>query len=114
MKTRISPPRRRVGRVSYDLHHGSWYLYYRDEDLGIPVASAVGEEDIPLQFDNGKCILVTTFQKLFNAYSKFGTSSSTRPTVSVGALLVDNAHSCPKIAKEETTIQFDTSSAVYR
>src|SRR5580704_326892 len=24
------PRRRRVGRVSYYLHHGSWYLYYRE------------------------------------------------------------------------------------
>ena len=24
--------RHRVGRVSYYQHHGSWYLYYRDND----------------------------------------------------------------------------------
>jgi integrase len=25
-----APRRRRVGRVSYYSHHGSWYLYYRE------------------------------------------------------------------------------------
>ena len=114
MKERKSLPRHRFGRVSYYLHHGSWYLYYRDEDLRIPVVSAVGGEDIPLEFDNGKCILVTTFQKLFNTQSKFGTSSSTRPTVSVGALLVDDAHSCMKIDQEEMTIEYDASSEAHR
>lgn len=32
MAARKTPTRYRVGRVSYYQHHGSWYLYYRDND----------------------------------------------------------------------------------
>ena len=83
-------------------------------DLGVPVVSITGRGEVPVEFDNGECILVTTFQKLFNAKSVFGVQGSGRPSVAVGALLVDDAHSCLKIAREQTTISFGSDSDAYR
>ncbi len=40
-----APRRYRVGRVSYYPHHGSWYLYYRENDLPVRVRVARSEED---------------------------------------------------------------------
>ena len=35
--------RRRVGRVSYYWHHGSWQIYYRDQ--GRPVRQRIGRDE---------------------------------------------------------------------
>ena len=42
-----SAQRKRVGRVSYYLHHGAWYLYYRDGDrpVRLRVADTEGEAE---------------------------------------------------------------------
>ncbi len=40
---RRKPRRRRVGRVSYYLHHGAWWIYYRDGDR--PVRRRIGEDE---------------------------------------------------------------------
>jgi integrase len=39
------PSRHRVGSVSYYLHHGSWYIYYRDGDRQVRRRVAQTEED---------------------------------------------------------------------
>lgn len=83
-------------------------------DLGVAFRSITGRGEVPVEFDNGECILVTTFQKLFNAKSVFGVHGGARPPVAVGALLVDDAHSCLKIAREQTTVTFGSDSDVYR
>lgn len=40
-----SSQRKRVGRVSYYLHHGAWYIYYRDGDRPIRLRVADTEEE---------------------------------------------------------------------
>ena len=81
--------------------------------LGVSVISVTGGGNLPVEFDNGESILVTTFQKLFNGRSVFGVASSGRTPIHVGALLVDDAHSCLRIARETATITFDADSPVY-
>lgn len=82
-------------------------------DLGVSVVSVTGSGDLPVEFDNGECILVTTFQKLFNGRSVFGVASAGRSPVRVGALLVDDAHSCLRIARESATITIEAKSSIY-
>lgn len=83
-------------------------------DLGVAVVSKSGRGELPVEFDNCERILVTTFQKLFNAISVFGVTSGTGPPVNIGALLVDDAHSCLKIAREQTTMTFSRDSRVFQ
>lgn len=40
-----SSQRKRVGRVSYYLHHGAWYLYYRDGDRPVRLRVADTEDE---------------------------------------------------------------------
>ena len=40
-----SAQRKRVGRVSYYLHHGAWYLYYRDGDRPVRLRVADTEDE---------------------------------------------------------------------
>ena len=59
---------------------------------------------IPIEFQNSQSILVTNFQKLVNGKSVFGVKNSYRDIVEIGSLLVDDAHSCLKKAREAFTI----------
>ena len=42
-KRKRKPRRRRVGRVSFYLHHGSWWVYYRD--AGRPIRKPVAQDE---------------------------------------------------------------------
>lgn len=44
-RSRRKPSRRRVGRVSYYLHHGAWWVYYRDGDSIVRRRVAESEAD---------------------------------------------------------------------
>jgi replicative superfamily II helicase len=83
------------------------------KDLGVSAVSVTGAGSLPVEFDNGEAILITTFQKLFNGRSIFGVTGSGRPPVQVGAVLVDDAHSCLRIARETATITLSTNSPIY-
>jgi replicative superfamily II helicase len=68
---------------------------------GIPVCKFEdGSNNFPADFINGKSILITTFHKLFNGKSIF-----TKNNIQIGALLLDDAHKCMDIARENSTIK---------
>jgi hypothetical protein len=68
---------------------------------GIPVCKFDdGNNTFPPDFINGKSILVTTFHKLFNGRSIFA-----KHHIQIGALLLDDAHKCMDIARENSTIK---------
>ena len=81
-------------------------------DLGVGVVSLVGAGQLPVEFDNCEKILVTTFSKLFNGRSVFKLTPGN--AVDVGSLVIDDAHSCLKIAREQVTVAFPAGSQVYR
>lgn len=64
---------------------------------------------IPFEFQNSEAILVTTFQKMVNGKSVFGIKNGSREIVGTGSLLVDDAHSCLKKAREAFTISLNRS-----
>jgi replicative superfamily II helicase len=82
-------------------------------DLGIPAVTLAGPGQLPVEFDNGEAILIATFQKLFNGRSIFGVTGSGRTPIQVGAVLVDDAHSCLRIARETATVTIPSTSSVY-
>lgn len=72
------------------------------ELYGIPVCEIEkinGKNVFPADFLNNKSILLCTFQKLFNGKSIFD-----RDNITIGAIVIDDAHTCLDIARTETTI----------
>jgi hypothetical protein len=67
---------------------------------GIPICQFISPGVYPADFVNQKSILITTFRKLFNGKSIF-----IREKLQIGALLLDDAHKCVDIAREQTTIK---------
>lgn len=85
------------------------------KDLGIKYAVIDGSNELPLDFLNGEAILVTTFQKLFNAKSIFGIRGDTsREVVDVGVILVDDAHAALSKAREAFTLNLKVGTDHYR
>ena len=72
-------------------------------------------EYIPTEFLNSEAILITTFDKLVNGKSVFGVKDTDREETPIGSLLVDDAHSCLKRARQAFTISLNRngSSDVY-
>jgi hypothetical protein len=75
---------------------------------GIPVCKFdEGHNVFPTDFLNSKCILITTFHKLFNGKSIFK-----KHNIQIGALLLDDAHKCMDIARENSTIRLSRSHTI--
>ncbi|MBL8019730.1 MAG: DEAD/DEAH box helicase family protein [Leptospirales bacterium] len=71
------------------------------QQFGIKVAKAGQSEDLPAEFLNGQRILVTTVQKMFNGYTKFGIGNK---SIRVGTVVVDDAHACLEAIRD--SVQF--------
>ena len=75
---------------------------------GIPVCKFDERtNNFPADFVNGKSILIITFHKLFNGRSIF-----TKNNIQIGALLLDDAHKCMDIARENSTIRIARNHAI--
>src|SRR6266498_1824588 len=82
-------------------------------EVGIAVVTEGEGTGLPHEFLNSEAIYVATFKKLFNGKSVFGIPGSRRAPVSVGGVLVDDAHSCLPLARETVTVTFQASSDGY-
>lgn len=61
--------------------------------------------EFPIEYLNKEAILICTFERLFNGRSIFGVEGSySREIQEIGALVVDDAHSCIKKARKQSTI----------
>lgn len=83
-------------------------------EIGLPVVGDGPTTELPHEFLNSEATYVTTFKKLFNGRSVFGIPGSNRPPVTVGGVLVDDAHSCLSIARETVTVSMESGSAGYK
>lgn len=77
--------------------------------FGIPFCEIT--DDIPAEFIDGKTLLVTTVQRLFNGLSKFGIGTK---SLHVESVLIDDAHSCIEAIKNACTIVFEKDSLAYQ
>lgn len=83
-------------------------------EIGLNAVADGEDREIPNEFLNGEAIYVTTFLKLFNGRTVFGMPGGPRSVVPVGGLLVDDAHSCLSIAREQATISFKSNTDGYK
>lgn len=79
------------------------------EQFGIKYCTA--KNDIPQEFENGDCILITTVQKLFNGLTKFKLGPQ---SINVGSIVIDDAHACIDSIRSATTITIDNEHSVYK
>ena len=79
------------------------------DSLGINHVDFETNNLFPPEFHNSTGILITTVQKLFNGLSVFRVAGRPDP-VTVGTLLVDDAHTCINIAREQFTVSLELTS----
>lgn len=79
------------------------------ESFGISYIIADG--DIPDEFIDGKNILITSVQKLFNGETKFGLGNRSIP---VSTILMDDAHACIEVIKNACKIVLKQDSHAYQ
>jgi replicative superfamily II helicase len=68
-------------------------------------------DELPNEFLDGKAILVAVVHALFNGATKFKLDSKSQP---VGTLLLDDAHACVDIVRDQFTIRIQHDQAAYR
>ncbi len=76
--------------------------------FGLSVCAA--EDELPTDFIEGKSILVTTVQKLFNGLTSFGLANKARE---VGAIVIDDAHACVDSIRKAFIIRLDNNDSAY-
>lgn len=67
--------------------------------------------DLPIEFLDGKSILVTSIHKLFNGLSKFKLDQQ---SISVSNIVIDDAHACIDSIKDSYTIKLSKDHQAYR
>lgn len=75
------------------------------KEFGINAIEFPAGDNFPPDFLNSKAILVINCKKMFNGKSLFGVVGSKREIVEVGALVMDDAHSCLEIMRESFSIR---------
>ena len=78
------------------------------EQFGI--ATCTADSDLPDSFLDGKTILVTSVQKLFNGLTKFGLN---KQSVNIDSILLDDAHACADRIREACTIRIPKNEPAY-
>lgn len=82
-----------------------------DQAKQFGIKTCIADPDLPEEFHNGKAILVTSVQKLFNGLTKFGLN---RDSIDVGAILMDDAHACSDSIREQCRIRIPKEDAAYQ
>jgi replicative superfamily II helicase len=74
------------------------------------ISTCRADPDLPEDFLNSERILVTSVQKLFNGLTRFGLN---RQSISVGTLLMDDAHACADTIREACRIRIPSTEPAY-
>jgi replicative superfamily II helicase len=87
----------------------------KSQEYGISAKPYLKGEPLPGEFHDGKSVLVGSYETLFNGRSKFGVRGDGRPSVSVGAIILDDAHVALNSVREAftLTISANTHREVY-
>jgi hypothetical protein len=80
------------------------------KQFGVRTCTAGSFEELPEEFLNSSCILVTSAQKLFNGLTKFGLN---RASIVVDTVLMDDAHACADRIRAECRIRISSSEPAY-
>ena len=74
------------------------------------ISTCQANPELPADFLEGKKILVTSVQKLFNGLTKFKLQ---RKSINVGTLLMDDAHACSDRVRESCRIRIPKDEPAY-
>ena len=74
------------------------------------IATCTVDSELPDAFVDGTKVLVTSVHKLFNGLTKFGLHNE---SVSVGTVLMDDAHACADIIRDQCCIRIRSDESVY-
>ncbi|MCP5057363.1 MAG: DEAD/DEAH box helicase family protein [bacterium] len=75
------------------------------------IRTCVADPELPDEFVDGKAILVTSAQKLFNGLTRFGLHTGCVP---VGTLMIDDAHACSDAIRNACRIRVERKEAAYQ
>lgn len=78
--------------------------------FGIPFCVIKADNELPNEFLQGKSVLVTYVQKVFNGLSIFGTGNR---STSVGCIILDDSHACMDSMLGSCTIKIMRESPAY-
>ena len=79
-------------------------------EFGFRCVVATGDGDLPDDFIDGKSILITSVQKLFNGLSKFRLGPRSLP---VGTIVMDDSHACIDAIRDACVIKLDNQHPAY-
>ncbi len=79
--------------------------------FGIHYCEIASDNILPNDFLDGKKLLITHVQKLFNGKSIFGLNND---SIIVGTVILDDSHACIDAIKNSFTIKFNSDHKVYR
>jgi replicative superfamily II helicase len=79
-------------------------------EFGFHCVVATGDSDLPDDFIDGKAILITSVQKLFNGLSKFGLGPRSIP---IGTIVMDDSHACIDAIRDACVIKVDNQHPAY-
>lgn len=82
----------------------------RKEAERFGIGTVVAEGELPEEFVNGEKILITSVQKLFNGKTRFKTHQR---SIEVGTILLDDAHRCADVIREQLRISFGRDNPAY-
>jgi replicative superfamily II helicase len=80
------------------------------EQFGVSYCEPEEDGSLPFEFLEGKKILITSIQKLFNGRTKFGLGPQSIP---VSTVLMDDAHACIDVIREQLSIRIAHDEGVY-
>ena len=80
------------------------------QKFGVPFCIINKDNEIPSEFLQGKGILITYVQKVFNGLSIFGTGNR---SMQVGCIILDDSHACIDSMAGSCTIQILADSPAY-
>lgn len=81
------------------------------QKFGIPFCIIGQDNEIPNDFLNGKRVLITYVQKVFNGLSIFGTGNQ---STQVGCIILDDSHACIDSMNGSCTIQILHDTPAYQ
>jgi replicative superfamily II helicase len=70
-----------------------------------------GSTQPPLQFLNSEAILIANCKKLFNGKSVFGVTGSGKEPISLGSIVMDDAHKCLDLIRESFSIRVNRENS---
>lgn len=77
----------------------------------IPAVAYEKGAELPSDFTSGRSVLVGTYQSLFNGQSKFGVRGGTRPIVTAGAVILDDAHVAFSAMRDAFTLRVEKTKS---